>query len=67
MTVRKTHGNGSNTTKIIYLPMALESAQLTWLESLKLDSIDSREDLKNVFIDNFQGSMLWVGTRHDLS
>jgi hypothetical protein len=47
--------------------MALESAQLTWLESLKLDSIDSREDLKNVFIDNFQGSMLWVGTRHDLS
>jgi hypothetical protein len=58
---------GSNTTKVIYFPMALESAPLTWLESLKLDSINSWEDLKKTFIDNFQGSMLRSGTRHDLS
>jgi hypothetical protein len=31
----------SNMTKVIYFLMALESAPLTWLESLKLDSIDS--------------------------
>jgi hypothetical protein len=31
----------SNTTKVIYFPVALESAPLTWLESIKLDSIDS--------------------------
>jgi hypothetical protein len=28
---------GVNTTKVIYFPMALESAPLTWLESLKPD------------------------------
>jgi hypothetical protein len=49
---------GSSTTKVIYFPMALESTPLTWLESLKEDSINSWEDLKKVFIDNFQGSML---------
>jgi hypothetical protein len=59
--------SGSNTTKVIYFQMALESAPLTWLESLKSDSIDSWEDLKKTFIDNFSGSMLRVGTRHELS
>jgi hypothetical protein len=44
---------GSNTTKVIYLPMVLEFVALTWLESLKPDSIDSWEDLKKVFIENF--------------
>jgi hypothetical protein len=45
----------------------LESAPVTWLESLKPNSIDSWEDLKRAFIDNFQGSMIRTGTRHDLS
>jgi hypothetical protein len=58
---------GSITTKVIYFLMALESALLTWLKSIKPDSIDSWEDLKKTFIDNFQGSMLCAGTRHDLS
>jgi hypothetical protein len=58
---------GSKMTKVIYFPMALESAPLTGLESLKQDSIDSWEDLKKTFIDNFQGSMLCAGTLHDLS
>jgi hypothetical protein len=34
--------------------MALEATPLTWLESLKKDSIDSWDDLKAVFTDNFQ-------------
>jgi hypothetical protein len=55
---------GSKTTKVIYFPMVLESAPLTWLERLKPDSIDYWEDLKKTFIDNFQGSMLHTGTRH---
>jgi hypothetical protein len=47
--------------------MALESTPLPWLESLKPGSIDSWEDLKKTFIDNFQGSMIRIGTRRDLS
>jgi hypothetical protein len=34
---------GSNITKIVYFPMALDPAPLTWLESLTSNSIDSRE------------------------
>jgi hypothetical protein len=44
----------SNITKVVYFPMALDPAPLTWLESLSNNSIDSRERLKKVFIDNFQ-------------
>ena len=57
---------GMNSTKAIYFPMALESAPLTWLESLKRDSIHSWEDLKKLFVDNFQGSIHRPATRHDL-
>ena len=47
--------------------MALEPAPLTWLESLARESIHSWEDLKKVFVDNFQGSLHRVATRHALS
>jgi hypothetical protein len=47
--------------------MALDSAPLTWLESLSNNSIDSWEGLKKVFIDNFQGAITCVGTLHDLA
>jgi hypothetical protein len=46
--------------------MALESAPLTWLESLRHDSIHSWEDLKKIFINNFQGSIHRLATRHGL-
>jgi hypothetical protein len=46
--------------------VALESTPLTWLESLKPNSIDSWEDLKWAFINNLQGSMIRAGTHHDL-
>jgi hypothetical protein len=46
---------GSNITKVVYFPMALDPTPLIWLESLSNNSIDSWEWLKKVFIDNFQG------------
>jgi hypothetical protein len=47
--------------------MALDPAPLTWLESLSNNSIDSWEGIKKVFIDNFQGAITRVGTRHNLA
>jgi hypothetical protein len=58
---------GSNITKVVYFPIALDPAPLTWLESLSNNSIDSWERLKKVFIDNFQGVITHVGTGHDLA
>jgi hypothetical protein len=58
---------GSNITKVIYFPMALDPTPLTWLESLNNNSIDSWEWLKKVFIDNFQGAIARVGTHHNLA
>jgi hypothetical protein len=49
---------GSNITKVVNFPMALDPAPLTWLESLSNNSIDSWERLKKVFIDNVQGRSL---------
>jgi hypothetical protein len=58
---------GSNITKVVYFPMALDPAPLTWLESLGSNSIDSWERLKKVFIDNFQGAITRADTRHYLA
>ena len=44
---------GHTNTKVLYFPMALEPAPLTWLESLARESIHSWDDLKKAFIDNF--------------
>ena len=48
---------GDTNTKVLYFPMALESAPLTWLENLARESIHSWDDLKKAFINNFQGSL----------
>jgi hypothetical protein len=58
---------GSNITKVVYFPMALDPAPLMWLESLSNNSIDSWERLKKVFIDNFQGAITCASTHHDLA
>jgi hypothetical protein len=47
--------------------MALDPTPLTWLESLSNNLINSWEQLKKVFIDNFQGAITRAGTRHDLA
>jgi len=57
---------GDTNTKVLYFLMVLEPAPLTWLESLARESIHSWEDLKKAFIDNFQGSLHRVATRHAL-
>ena len=44
---------GDTNTKVLYFPMALEPAPLTWLESLACESIHLWDDLKKAFIDNF--------------
>jgi hypothetical protein len=58
---------GSNITKVVYFPMALDPTPLTWLESLSNNSIDSWEWLKKVFINNFQGMITRAGICHDLA
>ena len=58
---------GVTNTKVLYFPMALEPAPLTWLESLARESIHSWGDLKKAFINNLQGSLHRVATRHALS
>jgi len=58
---------GDTNTKVLYFPMALEPAPLTWLESLVHKSIHSWDDLKKAFINNFQGSLHRVATLHALS
>jgi len=58
---------GDTNTKVLYFPMALEPAPLTWLESLGRKSIHPWDDHKKAFIDNFQGSLHRVATRHALS
>jgi len=58
---------GDTNTKVLYFLIALEPAPLTWLESLARESIHSWDDLKKAFIDNFQGSLHQVATRHALS
>ena len=53
---------GDTNTKVLYFPMALEPAPLTWLESLARESIHSWDDLKKAFIDDFPGSLHRVAT-----
>jgi hypothetical protein len=57
---------GSSITKVVYFPMALDPAPLTWWESLNNNPINSWEWLKKVFINNFQGAITRAGTHHDL-
>jgi hypothetical protein len=80
MTISKTHASGSAAT---LLPSRCQgdptlprrsTSRLLWNPRFSLgsraskpNSIDSWEDLKRAFIDNFQGSMIRAGTRHDLS
>ena len=42
---------GDTNTKVLYFPMALEPASLTWLEILARESIHSWDDLKKAFTE----------------
>jgi hypothetical protein len=77
--VSRTHASGFDATHLLLKFQGIQLHQSSLLssgsgvctrhglESLKPNSIDSWEDLKRAFINNFQGSRIRAGTRHDLS
>ena len=50
-----------------YIPVMLMPTTMNWLTSLTLDSIESWEQLKKVFIDNYTATCTRPGTKHDLN
>jgi hypothetical protein len=58
---------GDTSTKVLYFPIVLEPTPHSWLESLKPKSIHSWEDFKEVFVDNSQGSLHRLATRHAIA
>src|SRR5687768_8944317 len=58
---------GNDDTKVIYFPICMEAAPLTWIESLDKNSIDSWKDLKVAFTNNYAGAMQRPGNRINLS
>ncbi|XP_066358407.1 uncharacterized protein [Miscanthus floridulus] len=50
-----------------YLPVMLTPTTMNWLTSLTPDSIESWEQLKKVFTDNYMTTCTRPGTKHDLN
>ena len=50
-----------------YLPVMLMPTAMNWLMSLAPDSIESWEQLKKVFTDNYMATCTRPGTKHDLN
>jgi hypothetical protein len=51
---------------IQFLPIYLDDTARAWLDHLLRNMIDSWEDLKEIFIGNFQGTYVWPGNPWDL-
>ena len=49
-----------------YLPIMLTPTAMNWFTSLATDSIESWEELKKVFTDNYMATCTRPGTKHDL-
>jgi hypothetical protein len=48
-----------NTSKLIatrYLPLMLDGSTRTWINNLPRDSINSWEEMRTAFIENFEGT-----------
>ena len=58
---------GDDDTKVLYFPMCMEQAPLTWLDTLERCSIDKWEDLKKAFTNNFAGALGRADTKMDLA
>nr|CAB3492390.1 unnamed protein product [Digitaria exilis] len=56
---------GDDISKMLYFPVAMEQGSLTWLESLRPDSIDSWHALKKAFVSNYQGSFERPGSKYE--
>ena len=50
-----------------YLPIMLMPPAMSWFTSLAPDSIESWEELKKVFTDNYMATCTRSGTKHDLN
>ena len=50
-----------------YLPVMLMLTAMNWFTSLALDSIESWEQLKKVFTENYMATRTRLGTKHDLN
>lgn len=49
-----------------YIPLMLEGTARTWIQSLPARSINSWEDMRNVFIKNFEGTYKRPSTMQDI-
>jgi hypothetical protein len=59
-------GANDNLFIIQFLPIYLADMDRAWLNHLPKNMIDSWEDLKEIFTDNFQGTYMWPGNTWDL-
>ena len=50
-----------------YLPIMLTLTTMNWFTSLALDSIESWEELKKVFTNNYMATCTRPDTKHDLN
>ena len=50
-----------------YLLVMLQPTAMNLLTSLQLDIIDSWDDLKNMFLENYKATYEWLATKHDLA
>ena len=62
--VRATEGN--NDVMANYLPVMLSQIANNWLMGLREDSIESWDDLKKVFVENYMAMCQQPGTKYDL-
>ena len=60
-------GGGNTDVMANYLPIMLKPIAMNWLTSLQFDIIDSWDDLKRLFIENYKATCEQSGTKHDLA
>ena len=58
---------GDTSVMVNYLSIMLTPTAMNWFTSLAPDSIESWEELKKVFIDNYMATCTRSGTKHDLN
>jgi len=57
---------GSTDVMANYLPIMLKPTTMNWLTSLGSDTIESWDDIKRMFVENYMATSERLATRHDL-
>lgn len=57
---------GTNDAEALFFPMPLESVPVQWFNKLRKGSIDTWEDLKALFVENFAGVLTRLSNRNEL-